>query len=714
MTSEIYLNRIRFEHFYNGVLTLDIHHCPYDCIFCFSKGWRYLVTDNLKNGTVHELPLKNIIFNDKEKKIGLRIENEDKDYIIFNFGKSESKNNLIKKKNKSGDCVIVTNPQEIVDKIETVFFKLKKDVDLIRFSGGEPTHPDFIEHLNNFMEILFQNKKLENIKFLVETNGYRFNDFIKGDFEYIRFIDLLKKYKDSKRMHVRISLKNPIPKFYNILTKCGMEENLENAIDFGIFCFKEGIDFHYTLVANYLSVYDLKFLKEKILEKLKNVPFIVDEEQEFFNIFNNIEFERLFYYDTIFKEYMIADKLLENQKFIEEQFKLFLKDIIWVKKYDEMKIIFEEKFTNTHEAYYDKFFERTIPIFDENDGNPFHLDIIQYKTLKTLYKEIILSKGSPKRNLDFLKTSEKNKFNEYLGIQQFWELMFQSRYLLYHNRHEELCKQFEFKNISIINKLPLYPGIFYIFDFWHQAHPNNFIHTLYAEREYMELKISENGEEKEYYVFSINCNPWTHAHTDISRAIPFFIETIENNKELIELIKSNEVVNLESLDVSIIDIRSYAVKYRNFEIIVPFYILKYVGSGIYQAKRTPFLGSIAAFYKESSKDSTNLIYLNYFFWTGIKKKEDKSNYSIEKAFSYLEKFQNVLKIKEPDENWLKIFCFEPKLFILENSVNEDNENLKQVFDNLEISVDGEIYGFLESLSKQTDNILKLDFKKLGI
>ena len=147
----IFLNRIRFEHFYNGVLTFDIFLCPYDCIFCFSKKWRYKSEQKGEDQTekTYELKLNNIEFDLVKKKIKLKEENKDKEYIDFDFGPNEKHNNLIFR-NKIGDCVISTNPEELVKKIESVFIKIDENLKLIRFSGGELTHEDFIDLLNDF------------------------------------------------------------------------------------------------------------------------------------------------------------------------------------------------------------------------------------------------------------------------------------------------------------------------------------------------------------------------------------------------------------------------------------------------------------------------------------------------------------------------------------------------------------------------------------
>ena len=697
--NHIILDRIRFEHFYNGVLTFDIHHCFYDCIFCFSKKWRYKFDEKreLQTEKIHEIPLSNIELIDK--RIKLKKVNKDKQFIDFDFGPNEKHNNLIFR-NKIGECVISTNPEELVKKIESLFIKLDENLNLIRFSGGELTHEDFIDLLNDFLEIFYKNDNLKDVKFLVETSGYRFN--INSN---ERFLNNLKKFKDNHRLHVRISLKNPVSEFYEVLTKRWKDFNLENAINLGIFCFDNGIDFHYCVVANYLSVYDLHVLKEKLLEKLKTTKS-KDIEKDFFDIFNNIEFERLFYYETLFKEYLIADKLLEHQNFSEEHFNFLLKDKTWSKNYEIMDFIYRGKnFTNTHEAYYDKFHERTIPRFQKEDGTPFRLDIKQYKLLENRYKEHFLEGCKPKKNLGFLNPRKKKVFIGYQGIQEFWELFFHSRYLLYHNKNEKLSKKIEFNDISILNKLPLYPGIFYIFDFWHQAHPNYFIHILYAEREYFKIVITENNEIKEFYIFSINCSPWSHAHTDISRSIPFFIENTEINKPIIDKIKVKEVIDVGTLIVSISDIRNYVVKYKDFSINVPFYILEYNKAENINEDNSPFLGSIAALYKEPSKNSKEFIYLNYFFWTGIEKDETKENYSIIKAFDYLERFQK-LEDKESNLTLFEIYCFEPKMFLLEELVNKDNVTFRDELNKLNLEEDNPD-DFIEKLSKKTDTILKI-------
>ena len=695
----IFLDRIRFEHFYNGVLTFDIHHCPYDCIFCFSKKWRYKFDEKREDQTekIYEIALSNIVLADK--KVKLKKENRDSNFIDFDFGPNEKHNNLIFR-NKIGECVISTNPEELVEKIESIFIKLDDNLELIRFSGGELTHEVFIDLLNDFLEIFYKNENLKKVKFLVETTGFGFNiDFNE------RFLKNLENFKDTSRLHVRISLKNPVSEFYEVLTKKGKDFNLENAINLGIFCFNKGIDFHYCVIANYLSVYDLQVLKEKLLEKLSDTKS-KDIEKDFFDIFNNIEFERLFYYETLFKEYIIADKLLEYQNFSEEHFNFPLKDKTWSKNYEIMDFIYKGKnFTNTHKAYYDKFHERTIPRFQKEDGTPFRLDIKQYKLLENRYKEHFLEGCKPKKNLNFLNPRKKKVFIGYQGIQEFWELFFHNRYLLYHNRNEKLSKKIEFNDISILNKLPLYPGIFYIFDFWHQAHPNYFIHTLYAERELLKINITEKNEKKEYYIFSINCSPWSHAHTDISRSIPFFIENTEINKPIIDKIKVKEVIDVGTLIVSISDIRNYVVKYKDFSINVPFYILKYIGVENIKEENSPFLGSIAALYNKPTKDSKEFIYLNYFFWTGIEKDENKENYSIFKAIDYLERFQK-LEDNDSDLTFFQIYCFEPKTFLLEKLVNKENVTFIDLFKNLDLREEN-ADEFIKKLSKKTDAILKI-------
>ncbi len=698
----IFLDRIRFEHFYNGVLTFDIHHCHYDCIFCFSKKWRYKFEEMRENQTkqIYEIKLHNIETDAINNKIKLREENEDIDYIDLDFGPNEKHNNLISR-NKIGECVISTNSEELVNKLESVFVKLDDSLELIRFSGGELTHEDFIDSLNDFLELFYKNDTLKNVKFLMETTGYAFN--INSNERFYKNLEIL---AESKRIHVRISLKNPIYEFYEVLTKNGKANNLENAIDFGIYCYDKGIDFHFCIVANYLSVYDLRVLRDKLFEKLKTIKS-KDIEKEFFDIFNNIEFERLFYYGPLFKEYIIADKLLEHNTFSEEQFKFILKDKRWFENYKIMNTKFRgEKFTNTHEAYYDKFYERSIPRFPKEYGTPFRLDIKQYKLLRNRYKEHFSEGLRPKKNLNFLKPRKKEPFIGYQGIQEFWELFFNSRYLLYHNRNEKLSKEIEFHNVSIINKLPLYPGIFYIFDFWHQAHPNYFIHTLYAEREYLKISITEKNEMKEYYIFSINCNPWSHAHTDISKSIPFFIENTEINKPIIDRIKLEEVIDVGTLIVSISDIRNYIVGYKDFNINVPFYLLKYIKAEKIKEENTPFLGSIAALYNQPIKNAKEFIYLNYFFWIGIEKGRIKENYSIIKAFDYLEKFQKLTDQESPI-TFFEIECFEPKMFLIEKLVNNESFNFKDEFNELSPKKEKNIDDFIKKFSKETGTILQM-------
>ena len=61
------LYRIRFENYYNGILTFDVHYCTYDCLFCFSKEDRYEVDNNIKNRNLRRVNIADLFFGDESK-----------------------------------------------------------------------------------------------------------------------------------------------------------------------------------------------------------------------------------------------------------------------------------------------------------------------------------------------------------------------------------------------------------------------------------------------------------------------------------------------------------------------------------------------------------------------------------------------------------------------------------------------------------------------
>lgn len=656
MTNEIYLNRIRFEHFYNGVLTFDIVICNYDCLFCFSKEFRYNLKDNIKRRNIHEIKLENLSYINGKIISSVA---SDKQYLNENFGKNEEENNLIMDKNIRGECVISTNINIFIKQLKELFLVIKPKIHQMRFTGGEVTCKEFLSWLNKFITNYYETIK-GDLDLIIETNGHRFKEDTTEK-DYRAFINILLNKKYNKRIHVRISLKNPRDVFYEVLTKYGTREYLDNAIDFGIFCYLNGINFHYTFLANYLSVDDLILFKKKMQEKLENKGITdLDKQLEvFFDIFRKIEFERLFHYPILFKEYILADHILGKKRIKEEDLKLLEKDKNFKHIYTSVEEKFKNQkiFTNKHKAYYTRFYFRSLPTFKNDiNKNIFINDIIQYKRLIELYSLTYDKLPDFKSRVKTLLKVDESIFENYEGIQKFWELAFRSRYLLENILNDELGKEITFKNISILNRIPLYPGMFYLRDFWNQANPDFFVYTLYSERKY----IDKNNL---FSIFSINSNPKSHAHTDISRAIPVLIEK-KDYSSLIEDLDNNQVTNFDEIKVKVINISNYRVKYDKFNIIVPIYILKLEEVGKIEKFRTPFLGSVGGLYKNYflNKKYDNLYYLNYFIWTGIK---DKLAYkaSVLKAYDYLFNKYEYISINENNsekkERWLKMKYIEP-------------------------------------------------------
>ncbi len=690
----IELHRVRFEHFYNGVLTLDIHYCTYDCLFCFSKEGRYKVEENLDSGKIRKVYLKDIYFFDENKEHNENRVNFNENSKIHEeffekeFGISDDKNNLIPKK-YIGEIIIITSTRTLVEKIKHIL-KLKNfPIKSIRFSSGDIVNSEFLDWFNEFIVEFFNKFQKENLILIIETNGSRFNLQKDIDPTFAKFLELLKDETYKEKIHLRISLKNPNDAFYRVLTKKGDNLKLKRAIDFGIHCLKNNISFHYTIFANYLSIDDLIQFKKLILQKLDVIDksFFKDrfdnKEDAFNHIFKLIEYERLFYYKTNFKEYLVAYYFIKG----DYNLKKYIEDFEWSKKLREMASIYKLEFNGRHKAYYKRFLNRTVPKFKKNGFSIFENDLIQHKKLLKIYEEYISLQETSNLKVDE-KQRESNSFDGYKGILDFWELAFGSRFLHYRPYKGKLTLNLKFQNVSIVNRIPLYPGIFYLYDFWAQSKPNYFIYTLYAEREYMKLKNDE------YYVYSINSNPDTHAHTDISRAIPILIKKSKFGNEkanLIDDLEKNHVIDIEDLELELKNILNYVINFENFEINVPFFILelKIINYNSQKIKSTPFLGSIGALYDNLLFYEKYTPYLNYFYWTGIKY-DKQVNPSFRKAIKYLFEFQSIQKDEEDMLDWLQLKIIEPKDEILEllklKSKLDENMN-KFIIENISQCID---------------------------
>ena len=696
MNDEIYLHRVRYEHFYNGVLTFDIHYCNYDCLFCFAKDFRYEIEDKLGRNTnnLFEVKLDNIKYDKQENKLHLIGPDSEKasNFIDCDFGKGDKHNNLIKKAQIS-NCVIITSVSTLVLKFNEIFYNLFPNLKTIRFSGGENLHLSFLPFLNSFIIDLSEKIK-KDIIIIIETNGARF-DISSNDKDIKEFIKIINDEKYKQKIHIRISLKNPTDEFYEVLTRYGKNQQLSNAIDFGLYCNNNKISFHFTIIANFLSIDDLITFRNKIFHKIKGNDHKL-KEKIFSEIIGHLEFERLFFCESIFKEYIVAEDILKNQGQSNE-LKVLLEDNIWKKKYNKFKNHYDKlAFSNAHRAYYHRFFNRIIPKFNILSDNIFLEDLIQYKKLIKLFTES--GSSSLIKNYNFLKNT-KNEFSGYAGIQKFWQMLYKNRFFLPNFEEFELSNTFLFKNISIIDRIPLYPGIFYLYDFWNQSHPNFFIYTLYSERKF--LKIKKNGTYSNFYVFSINNNPNTHAHTDISRAIPFFIEDKSTNKNLIKQIIQEQVIDVDLIKLKLCDIRNYLVVFNKFQLSVPLLIVEFKELGSIEETKTPFLGSIGALYNRKN-DFKDFYFLNYFIWTGINNLIEignlKTNHSFKKAFDYLYNFKSLSKSGSLKIKWLDLNFIEPKDEIM------DLLNITNEFNSINIKDKNNLIKFMSEISTRKKEI----------
>jgi len=677
----IELHRVRFEHFYNGVLTFDIHYCTYDCLFCFSKEGREIVKEKIKNNTLKRVNLEDLFFGEEikghhENSVSFNQKSmEFKKYFDLNFGKSEN-NNLILKE-ITGDIVIETTVNQLIEKIQNILKLIKSPIKSFRFSGGDIVNSDYLDWFNDFIE-KFIGKYGEKLILIIETNGSMYNTN-QDDPVYNKFLKIIGKQENKQKLHIRISLKNPNDAFYKVLTKKGNKSKLHNAIDFGLYCLRKGIDFHYTIFANYLSIDDLIKFRKLIIQKLELIENEVYHqdfesiEAAFDKIFKSIEYERLFYYKTVFLEYLYAYDLLKGD--IELRNKL--KQINWNPN-------LAENLNNREKAYYLRFLNRTVPKFKKNSFSIFEADLVQYKKLLDLY-----SKNNQSLKVE-IENKEKIIFEGYKGILDFWELLFGSRFLLFRPNEKRISSNLQFQNVSIVNRVPLYPGIFYLFDFWAQSRPNYFIYTLYAERKYFSI---DNGKN---YIFSLNSNPDTHAHTDISRAIPIIIDnTNPKNKALINDLIKDHVIDINYIDLKIKEITNYNVNFKNFNINVPFYVLEFltVDYDKNNKRKTPFLGSIGALYDNLWIHKDFFAYLNYFTWTGLDS-TDQIKASKRKAINYLHDFQNLSEDNQDQFKWLDLKIFEPKDEIFESiGLKEkfirslDNQEFKELLGEISENID---------------------------
>jgi len=320
----------------------------------------------------------------------------------------------------------------------------------------------------------------------------------------------------------------------------------------------------------------------------------------------------------------------------------------------------------------------------------------QHKELIKLY----IGSGSPSliKSNKFLKDTE-NKFSGYGGIQKFWQMLYRKRFFLPNFEEFELSNTFLFKNVSIIDRIPLYPGIFYLYDFWNQSHPNFFIYTIYSERKF--LKIKKYGKDSNFYVFSINCNPNTHAHTDISRAIPFIIEEKSTNRNLINKIIQDQVIDVKLIKLKLCDLRNYLVVFNKVQISIPLLIVEFKELGSIEKTKTPFLGSIGALYNRKN-DFKDFYYLNYFIWTGInnliKIGNMKTNQSFKKAFNYLYNFKRLIRTDNLRIKWLDLNFIEPKDEIM------DLLNMTNEFKSLSIKDKNNLINFINEISERKKEI----------
>ncbi len=666
ISMSIELTRIRFEHYYNGNLCFDIYECNFDCLFCFSKKTRYLIKENKSNSndSIVIIPFNELLFKKNGKGISFKEKYEKTfgEFIDKEFGKNDSHNNVIYRE-KKGKCLIRTTTSEIIGKIKEILKNTPFKIHSIRFSGGEVLFSKNLEWYVKFLKEYFKDSISDNnLKLIIETNGSCFNEKSNNEL-FQEFLNLI--FQNKGKIHVRISLKSPIPTFYEILTKRGTKRDLDNAIKFGIYCYEKKIPFHFTIMANYLDIEALKILQHKILDSSSNSSKL--KLNDFFIILRNIEYERLFLYEGVFKEWLISrlilNKQIENGKEISEKFLVSGK---WKEKCESLKEYFS-KDTNKGEkkAYYERFSLRTIPKFFKKE-KMFINDLKQQKFLYEIY--------SDKKNTDFLTNVEKTRrnsiiFKGFQGIQEFWQKALQTRYLLYDPgigaKDFINDKKITFQNVSLIDRIPLYPGIFYLYDFWKHGNPNFFIYTLYAERKYLEISNCLNAT----YVFSINNNPITHAHTDVSRAIPFRIQCNSNKlKELVEKIIGENVIEIERMTLLLKKISFYKVRYKGLKILIPFFVLELESFSDIKIKddkeKTPFLANIGALYENLILNENIYYYLNYFFWTGVESQEE----SREKALKYLTKFEK-LGDNNLKENFFYIKCLEPKKEIWDNLHN---------------------------------------------
>ncbi len=227
----IELYKVRFEHFYNGVLTFDIHYCTYDCLFCFSKQGREIVKENIKNKTLKRVNLEDLFFGEENKgNNGNRVSFNQKSmvyrkYFNLKFGNFEKDNNLILKK-ITGDIVIETTVNQLIEKIQHILKLIKSPIKSIRFSGGDIINSDNLDWFNDFIE-KFIEKYGEKLILIIETNGSKYNTN-QEDPVYNKFLTIIGKPEYKQKLHIRISLKNPNDAFYKVLTKKGDKSKLHN------------------------------------------------------------------------------------------------------------------------------------------------------------------------------------------------------------------------------------------------------------------------------------------------------------------------------------------------------------------------------------------------------------------------------------------------------------------------------------------------------
>jgi uncharacterized Fe-S cluster-containing radical SAM superfamily protein len=612
--NEFELLKIRFEYFYNGCLTFDFPECDYDCKFCFSKEYRKKFSDYKKKNEINPIHFNELNFNQFPKQIPEKYKN----LINTDFGNIANKDYqhlLLKTMENSKNYFLVSDIDDFINKIPQIVQLIPYKFNKIRFSGGEILCR--LDWFNIFLEKFFANPDLINIKLIIETNGSRYN---KESSEIIELIRNIEAHID--RVYLRISLKNPNEKLYQVITNSKYSGFL-NALQFGVYCYSKNIRFHFSVMANYLVLDDFYLLKTKLIEIGLNQKIV-------WEIIKNMEFERLFLYDGVFYEYLsIIESLDLTSNF---QFDVILddryKNLVQIKR-NYLNSIKDPKFKNSLISYYYRFIERTVPqiiikdypIFIKENQPPY----------KIITNDLLKSENSNNET----EKSQKLIYNGYEGIASFWKDSLLTRFFFEGDNKTQLTKSITFRNICLLNRIPKYPGIFYLKDFWNYSNPYFFIYALYSD-------FHQGNIFEDYYVFGINFNPDSHAHTDISRAIPI---VIDNKKfpELIMNIEKNQVINLKEINVEIRAKTEYSIKYDIFELKVPFLVLelspiqeKY--EIFYNDKEIhPFLGNLDALYK-TVEITNKYYYMNYFIWTGIGKQNYES--TVKKAQDYLDKYQN--------------------------------------------------------------------------